>query len=221
MGSRARHGVFVVGDRTIVRREIERLIDKQADLTFAGEAADPGKALTAIVASAPDVVLVDIAGDGRRAIELIRGIRRQLPATAVLVMTASNEAFVAERALRQGARGHVTTRDDGAQIVTAIRRLVSGDIHVSERLSPILLQRLLRASAGDGISPLARLTERELQVFNLIGEGLRTREIAEELGLSVKTIEAHRGHIRRKLNLRGSQELNLVAARWTLGRERD
>lgn len=221
MASRARHGIFVVSARTLVRRELERLIETQADLEFAGQGSDPPKALAAVIAASPEVLIIDASGAGRRAIELIRHVRRELPATAVLVMTASDEALLAERALSQGARGHVTSRDDGAEMVAAIRCLLSGDVYVSKQLSPILLQRLLRASADGPHNPLARLTDRELQVFTLIGEGLRTRDIAEELSLSVKTIEAHRGHIRRKLGLRGSRELNHVATRWTVGRDED
>ncbi len=222
---RTRRRVFVVGDRVIAR--LKDLISRQLDMTFAGHtrADDPGKALAAIVAHAPHVVIIDLDGidldgSGRLAIGLIRRIRRALPGTAVLVMTANGEKFLAERALSQGARGHVTNDDGDADVLAAIRRLISGNVYVKPDLSQVLLRRLLRAGPGDAIgSPASRLTDRELEVLTLIGEGLRTREIAEELGLSVKTVEAHRGHIRRKLNLRGSQALHVVASRWMLGQE--
>jgi len=216
MASRARCEVFVVGDRATVRQKLAALIESQRDMTFAGQARaeDPGKALAAVAKAAPDVVIVDLDGLGSGAIGLIRRIRREQPATAVLVMTEDEETFLAEQAFSQGARGHVRNLEGGDEVAAAVRRLASGDIYVSRQLSPVLLQRLLRASIVDGAGPLSSLTQRELQVFTLIGEGLRTREIAEELGLSIKTIEAHRGHIRRKLNLRGSQALDLVAARW-------
>ena len=208
--------IYLVDDHPLVRQGLTQLILEEPDLSVCGDTADSPSALREISQERPDVVIVDLSlkdGDG---IELIKSIRTQFPDLAILVLTMHEESFYAERALRAGAQGYLTKQEASENVVQAIRQLLAGDIYVSERLSPKLLKRLIRGTVGDSEPLIARLSDRELQVFILIGDGRSTQQVAEKLHLSVKTIETYRANIKDKLRLKDARDLVQYATRWVL-----
>jgi len=211
--------VFVVDDHPIVRQGLIQVIAREAGMTVCGEAGDAPAALQGVAESAPDVAVVDLhlgKGDG---LDLIKQIHRSHPRVRVLVLTMHEEPFYVERAMRAGAQGFLTKQDAGDQVLAAIRKVASGEMYVCDRVSPKLLKRLLSGGEEGGESPVARFSDREMQVFRLIGEGLGTKEIAGRLNLSVKTIETYRANIKEKLDLRDARELVQYAIRWVIGRD--
>ena len=208
--------VFIVDDHPIVRQGLAELIRHEDDLIVCGEAGDTHTALREIEAAAPDIAVVDLIlkeGDG---FELIKSMLKQKSALRVLVLTMQDEPFYVERAFRSGAHGFLTKHEASEMVPVAIRKIMSGELYVSNRISPRLLKRLLASNGEDDSSPISRFSDRELQVFHLIGEGLGTKEIADRLNLSVKTIETYRAHIKKKLDLRDARELVQYAIRWVI-----
>jgi DNA-binding NarL/FixJ family response regulator len=211
--------VFVVDDHPIVRAGLIQVISREAGLSVCGEAGDVPAALQGVTDSGPDVAVVDLhlkEGDG---IDLIKQIRKLQPRLPILVLTMHEEPFYVERAMRAGAQGFLTKQDAGDQVLTAIRTVAGGEMYVCDRVSPKLLKRLLAGGGNGADSPVARFSDREMQVFRLIGEGLGTKEIAERLNLSVKTIETYRANIKEKLDLRDARELVQYAIRWVIGHD--
>ena len=198
--------VLLVDDHAVVRQGLAELIDDQPDLVTCGEADSPPEALKVIPHTNPHVAIVDISlksGDG---IELCRQIHEQWPNIALLVLSMHDEALYAERALRAGAMGYVMKQEPQETVMTAIRRIVKGQTHLSEKMAA----KLLRSFSGNrqaDVPPLERLSDRELQVFRLIGQGRSVKDIADELFLSPKTVETHKEHIKQKLNLDSSNDL--------------
>lgn len=206
--------VLIVDDHPIVRRGLAQVIEAEKDLAVCGEAADPDEALEIAREQQPHVAVVDIGlarGDG---LELVRELRTHLPAVKALVLSLHDEAVYAERALRAGARGYIMKEAGGDEVVEAIRRVLSGDFYLSERMNARFLNRFASGGPAAGAKPVDALTDRELQVFRLIGRGRGTRDIAKELDLSVKTIETYRERIKRKLGLRNAVELVQRAVLW-------
>ena len=199
--------VLLVDDHPLVRERLAELIDQQPDLVTCGEAEDAHDALEAVRVHQPDVVIVDLTLKHAHGIELIKDLKIQYPKIPALVLSMHDESLYAERAIRAGARGYVTKQEATKTILTAIRRVLKGEIHVSEKMAATILHRL----AGEGVSgdstPLSKLTDRELEVFQLLGDGLPAREIARTLHVSVKTVDAHREHIKQKLHFKTSAEL--------------
>lgn len=208
--------VFLVDDHPIVRRGLTQVIDPTEDLTVCGEAENAASALRGIAQAGPDIVVVDLALESGDGLELIKSIRSQFGSLPILVLTMHDEPFYAERALKAGAQGFLTKQEASEEVVDAIYRILRGETYVSERVSPDLLKRLLTGADDEEDSFVARLSDRELQVFTLIGEGHSTQEIADELHLSVKTIETYRAHIKRKLELEDSRKLVQYAIRWVI-----
>ena len=206
--------VFIVEDHPIMRQGLAQLIEQEDDLAVCGEAEDIPGALKAIAETQPDLAIVDISLKGGSGIELIKDIAVRWPKLAVLVLSMHDESFYAERVLRAGARGYVTKAEASARVIEGIRRVLDGDVYVSERMSAKLLRKLVGAGEELDVSPVERLSDREFEVFELIGRGLKSREIAERLHLSVKTVEAHREHIKRKLDLGSATELLKYAVQW-------
>jgi DNA-binding NarL/FixJ family response regulator len=208
-----RRRVMLVDDHPIVRRGLRSLIETEADLTVSAEADDAGAAISAIEASIPDVVVVDISlrdGDG---LELVRQIRARWP-IPVLVLSIHDECLYAERALRAGASGYVMKQEATVAVVDALRRVLGGEVWLSERLSARLVKAYVRGDSAPGDSPLGALSDRELQVFHLISQGFGTGEISRSLNISRKTVETHRAHIKEKIGLRSGVELVQYAARY-------
>lgn len=212
--SNARAKILLVDDHPIVRQGLAELIEQEDDLVICGEAQSGFEALQAIATAKPDLAMVDISLQGTNGLELIKQIKAGHSDVPVLVLSMHDETLYAERALRAGARGYVMKEEATARLITAIRRVLSGEIYLSERMSARLLSRFVDGGPQTGGSAMERLSDRELEVFELIGRGLSTRRIAEELHLSIKTIESHREHIKEKLKLESSQELMRHAMQW-------
>lgn len=208
--------VLLVDDHPIVRQGLARLIGQEADLDVCGEAGDVPSAVQAVNELKPDVVVADLSLKEGSGIDLIKTLSAQSSETPVLVLTMHEESFYAERALRAGARGYLTKQEASEKILTAIRQVFRGEIYVSERLSPKLLKRLITGAPDDEDPLVSRLSDRELQVFLMIGEGHGTQQIASQLNLSVKTIETYRAHLKEKLDLRDARELVQYAIRWVV-----
>lgn len=215
---RSKHRVLVVDDHPIIRRGLADLINREQDLIVCGEATDAHEALQFIPELRPDIAIVDISLKEVNGIELTKTIRQRHPKLPILVLSMHDEMLYAERALRAGARGYLMKQEAPEKVVASIRQVVKGAIFVSERISSKLLAKMADGGTNDDGSPLDRLSDRELEVFQMIGHGLRTRQIAEKLCLSIKTIESYREHIKAKLNLENSTELFQQALHWVQGR---
>ena len=206
--------IFIVDDHPLVRQGLAQVINGEADMVVCGEAEDAPKALHLVNTKDPDLVIVDISLRGNNGLELIKNIKALKHNLPILVFSMHDETVYAQRALRAGARAYVMKQESADKIVTAIRRIMSGDIYVSNRVADQVLHQLVNGSGDPGGSPVDRLSDRELEVIQLIGRGLSTREIASSLNLSVKTIESHRAHIKEKLNLRNATELVQFSVQW-------
>jgi DNA-binding NarL/FixJ family response regulator len=199
--------VFLVDDHAIVRQGLGELINGQDDLIVCGEADGPAAAMKAIGPAAPDVVVVDIVLAGGDGIELCRQIKDACPKLPVLVLSMHEESLYAERALRAGALGYVMKQAPQDTVMAAIRRVLAGEVYLSDTMSAKLLRSFNRPAGDASVSPLERLSDRELQIFQMIGQGRSTRDIADALFLSPKTVETHKEHIKQKLNLSTSNDL--------------
>lgn len=214
MKKSTKRSVFIVDDHSIVRRGLEQLINQEADLVVCGEAENGQAALEAMKKSVPDVALVDLSLDGESGLELIKNIKARYPKVAVLVLSMHDEAFYAERVLRAGARGYIMKLQVADKILGAIRRVLSGEIYLSDPMAAKILRKVAGGKADAVSSPVERLSDRELEVFQLIGIGLGTRHIAERISRSVKTVETYREHIKQKLDLKDATELVQAAIQW-------
>lgn len=210
--------IFVVDQHPVVRQGLTGLILQEPDLSVCGEAESPDGAFDAIIEAEPDLVIIDLTQGESSSLSLIRSLRRRFRDLAILALTMHEESFYAERALAAGALGYVTQKEAGEKIVTAIRKLLDGELYVSEELSPRLLRRLVgRTSPLIDDDLVAILSARERQVFQRIGEGRGSREIAEELQLSIKTVESYCANIKQKLGLENGRQLVQQAILWVLG----
>jgi DNA-binding NarL/FixJ family response regulator len=208
--------ILVVDDHPIVRHGLTQLINDEPGLTVCGTAARPVEALEAIRTRGPDLVVLDLSLGDDSGLELLKKMKIERPDLPVLVLSMHDEAYYADRVLRAGAMGYVMKQQPAEQVIAAIQQVLSGKVYLSESMSASMLTRLVGGKAVEGGTPVDALTDRELQVLNLIGEGLGTRQIAEHLHLSVKTVENYREHIKAKLKLQSSSELVRYAVRWSL-----
>ncbi|HEY1760141.1 MAG TPA: response regulator transcription factor [Bryobacteraceae bacterium] len=207
--------VFIVDDHPIVRQGLALLINREPDLAVCGDAEEAVSALTRIAQLNPDLVIVDISLNGPDGLDLLKDIRVREPHLPVLVLSMLDESLYAERALRAGAKGYIMKQEATERVLVAIRRILAGDIYVSEQMSSRMLHRFVGGNQVEQQSPISELTDRELEVFRLIGEGHGTRQIAEELHISVKTVESYQAHIKVKLSLKNARELVQRAIQWT------
>jgi len=206
--------VFLVDDHPLVREWLTNLISRQPDLLVCGEAEGTAAALRAIAAAAPHVAIVDLSLDGRSGLELIKDLRQLHPGVAVLVLSMHDEMSFAERALRAGARGYVMKREVAKQVVLAIRRVAEGRVWVSDRVSALLAEQAAAGVPAGADPPIARLSERELEVFRLLGQGQATRQIAGALHVSAKTVQTYCARVKLKFGLASSTQLLREAIRW-------
>lgn len=206
-----RHRILVVDDHPVLRHGIVQLIGMEKDLEVTDEAESAEEALRALARSPADLAVVDLSLGGVSGIELLKAIRLRHPATRSLVVTMHDELLYAERALRAGARGYVMKQEAPKRIVSAIREVLAGRIVLSEAMRSRLLERFVDNPRDPQASPLAVLTDKELEVFRLIGQGMKKSDIARQLQRSVNTVEAHRASIKRKLNLKSAAELSRLA----------
>ncbi len=206
---------MVVDDHPMTRAGIVQLINQQADLEVAGEAAGPAQAMTLISRNCPDLLISDITMPGRGGIEFIKDILAIQPNLPILILSMHDEAIFAERVLRAGGRGYIMKEAGGEQLLGAIRRVLNGQIYVSEQVSARILDHVTGNGSRRSTSPIEKLTDREFEVFQLIGFGKGTRDIADQLHLSPKTVDVHRARIKEKLELLDSTALIRHAVRWT------
>jgi DNA-binding NarL/FixJ family response regulator len=210
-----KYRIFVVDDHPIVRRGLRELVADEADLEICGEAEDVTQAMQQIDATCPDLVVVDLTLKSGHGLELIQEIKARNVCVKMLVSSVHDESLFAERALRAGAAGYVSKRESPEKIIDAMRCVLRGEIYLSSLMSNRLLHRV---SAGEPLerNPIANLSDRELEVFEMIGRGLSTKQISRELTISHKTVETHREKIKAKLNLKNSAELSRHATQWVL-----
>jgi len=211
--------VLIVDDHPIVRSGLEAVINQEEELEVCGGAGDASRALQAAVDLNPDLAIVDISlPGGPDGIQLIKDLRSQCPDLLILVLSMHHESEYAEQALRAGARGYVTKQEPSDDLIKAIRQVLAGDLYVNDKLAGELVLSVVRGRPEVGRSPVSRLSDRELEVFQMVGRGLGTRQIADTLHLSVKTIETYRKHIKEKLGLAHSCELLERAIQWVHSR---
>jgi DNA-binding NarL/FixJ family response regulator len=210
----ARKRILVVDDHAVVREGLVAQINREPDLLVCGEAGNARDALSLAEALRPDLVLADITLPGRNGLEFIRDLRAVQPALPVLVLSMHDPSLFAERVLRAGGRGYISKQQSGQRLLTAIRRVLLGQIYLSDEVSTRLLDSLSSKHPTRTLSPVDQLTDRELEVFTMIGQARETKEIARRLGMSAKTVEAHRASIKRKLKLKTGPELTRHAVLW-------
>lgn len=202
-------------DHAVLREGLVAQINREPGLVVCGEAETARAAMDAVGRLSPDLVLADITLPGRNGLELIRDLRALRPELPVLVLSMHDAALFAERVLRAGGRGYVSKQQSGGQLIKAIRQVLNGQIYLSEEVSTRLLGSFTgKTERPKTLSPVELLTDRELEVFNLIGQARETKEISRRLGMSTKTVEAHRASIKRKLRLKTGPELTRHAVLW-------
>jgi DNA-binding NarL/FixJ family response regulator len=200
--------VFIVDDHPLLRQGLALLINREPDLAVCGEAEEAHTAIKAIIRDKPDILIVDISLNGPDGLDLLKQIRSLYPDLPVLILSMHDESIYAERALRARANGYIMKQEATEKVLVAVRCILSGDIYLSERMSRKLLHQYISAGgSAQTRSQLSALSDRELEVFRLIGEGRGTRQIADKLHLSVKTVETYQAHIKDKLSLRSGREL--------------
>jgi len=208
--------ILIVDDHPLVRTGLASLIEGEPDLEICGQAGSLMEALELAHTSSPDLAIVDLSIPDGSGLELLKRLTTQHPAIKVLICSMHDEMLFAERALAAGAKGYVSKQEATAHIIEAIRQVLRGRLYLSEEMTQRLIQGAVHGEATAGATPLASLSNRELEVFEMIGRGLGTSEIANRLHLSVKTIETHREKVKRKLSLVSSSALVRYAIRWVL-----
>ncbi|MDD3845683.1 MAG: response regulator transcription factor [Syntrophorhabdaceae bacterium] len=207
--------ILIVDDHPILRKGLTLLINQESDLVVCAEAENAQMALESIEKVVPDMAIVDISLPGIDGIELIKEIRLRHKDMAVLVVSMHDETLYAERSLRAGARGYIMKQEALEKVLVAIRKVLDGEIFVSDRITTKMLEKFVSVEGvSQGASPIDLLSNRELTVFRLIGQGNKTREIAERLHLSIKTVESYRAHIKEKLKLADGTDLLKYAIQW-------
>jgi DNA-binding NarL/FixJ family response regulator len=209
-----RSRVFIVDDHTMFREGLRQLIDREPGLTVCGDAADAAEALPAIRETKPDVVLVDISLAGASGIDLIKDIRAEFEDMPVLVVSMHEESLYADRALRAGAMGYVMKHEPSKTVKAAIYKVLGGNMYLSEKMSSIVINRLMRGQSDQPKSPIEMLSDRELEVFRLLGQGQGVRQIAEKMEVTIPTVNSFRNRIKEKLGLKSSTEVMLHAIQW-------
>jgi DNA-binding NarL/FixJ family response regulator len=215
-GYAGKKSVFVVDDHPLLRQGLALLINQQQDLEVCGEAEEAQAAMRAIGQRRPDILIVDISLNGPDGLDLLKTIRASYPELPVLILSMHDEAIYAERALRARANGYIMKQEATEKVLVAVRRILKGEVYLSDRMANKMLQHYIGGTPAAIQSRIAALSDRELEVFCLIGEGRGTREIAEELHLSIKTVETYQAHIKEKLSLHSGRELIQHAIQWKI-----
>jgi DNA-binding NarL/FixJ family response regulator len=207
--------ILIVDDHPLFRHGIADLINSEPDLEICGEADSAPSALEAIRHLEPDLVTIDISLRGANGIELLKSIKAEHARLPLLVLSMHDESLYALRALRAGARGYIMKQEALDRVMSAIRQVICGDLYVSPSMSGRMIEEFVQGGPGNGSSSIAdKLTDRELEILQLIGQGHGVQQIAHELNLSAKTIETHRAHIKEKLNFQTARELARFAVQW-------
>jgi DNA-binding NarL/FixJ family response regulator len=208
--------ILIIDSQPVVRQGLRRILENEHDLLVCAEADCAIEARSAIATSHPDVIVADInlkQGDG---IEMVRGLRAHYPDLPILVLSSSDESLYAERLLSMGANGYMTKHASSEQIIASLRRVLAGGIYVSETVGCNMIRRASNGGRRTPANPIERLSTRELQILQLVGKGMNTRESAHSLNLSIKTIESHRQRIKSKLQLRNGMQLMQYAVNWSI-----
>jgi DNA-binding NarL/FixJ family response regulator len=206
--------IFIIDDHALIRRGLATLIGGEADMEVCGQAEDAATGFRDVMKLQPDLVIVDLSLKGNSGLELIKSIRSFNPKIQILVLSMHHESIYALRVLKAGARAYVMKQEVVNKVIEAIRRIRNGDLFFSDSVANQLLNRVIAGETPEDSSPVAALSDRELEIVNLIGNGLLTREIAVNLHLSVKTVETHRAHIKEKLHLNNATLLVQFCVRW-------
>ena len=206
--------VLLVDDHPLTRHGMKALISQQPNLEIVGEADSAPRALELVEKLKPNLAIVDITLRSTNGIELTKGMRAQAPDLQVLIVSMHDENLYAERALRAGAMGYLMKHEASEKIITAIQRIQQGEIYLSDRIKEKMLHRFVNHKTDELVSPIDTLSDREMEVFQLIGNGYGTRLIAQQLNLSIKTIDSYREHLKLKLNLESGSELVRYAIQW-------
>jgi DNA-binding NarL/FixJ family response regulator len=210
----SKHRIFLVDDHPLVREGLTNLINGQTDLMVCGEAEDSAEAITGIARTRPDVALIDISLKNESGLELVKNLESLFTLVAFIVLSMHDEALYAEGALRAGARGYVMKRETTKSVLTSIRRVLEGGVYVSERVVNSMARRLGSSRKASVTSPVERLSDRELEIFRLLGQGRTTSQIAEDLHLSLKTVQAYCARAKEKFGVNSLGELLRAAIRW-------
>jgi DNA-binding NarL/FixJ family response regulator len=206
--------IFLVDDHPLVRESLTSLIDQQPDMTVCGGAEEAAEAMRDMAATEPDIAVMDISLKSSSGLELIKSARQRLPRMDIIVLSMHDEKLYAERCIRAGARGYVMKGESTKRIVAAIRQVRDGRLCVSPQMAAAFAEKFVGANPSAGQSPLEHLSDRELEVFNLLGCGLATRQVADALHVSIKTVQAYCARIKQKLHLSSAAELLREAIRW-------
>lgn len=212
--SDTRQRVFIVDDHPLVREGLANLINQQPDLVTCGQAEDAAQALAGIGASRAQLALIDISLKTASGLELVKDLKVHHPDVALIVLSMHDEMLYAERAIRAGARGYVMKRESTKEVLTAIRRVMQGDVYVSERVVNLMARRLGSPRKAAASSPVEQLSDRELEIFRLLGQGRTTSQIAADLHLSLKTVQAYCARAKEKFGVDSLTELLRAAIRW-------
>jgi two-component system, NarL family, response regulator NreC len=206
--------ILIVDDHVIVRQGIAQLVNREPDLDVCEEAGDADSAIAVLREAKVDLAIVDISLPGTSGIELVKLIRDSQPQLPVLVMSMHDEALYSDRAFRAGAKGYVMKQEATEKLLAAIRKILNGGVYVSDRMQTVMVQRFLNSGVDETVSFIDNLTDREFEILRMIGQGLTVAEIADKLGRSAKTVEAHRANLREKLGLKRAAELARFATQW-------
>jgi DNA-binding NarL/FixJ family response regulator len=207
--------ILVVDDHPLFREGLRQMIERDAELTVCGEAADAAEALQLIRQLNPDLVLVDISLGPGSGIDLIKAIKNDYDDLPVLVISMHDESLYAERSLRAGAMGYIMKHEPGKNVKTAIHKVLRGEMYLSEKMSSAVISKFMRGQADRPASPLELLSDRELEVFRMLGQGKGTRQIAQDLEISIATVNSFRNRIKEKLDLKTATEVMLHAIQWS------
>lgn len=208
--------VLIIDDHPIVRQGLAQLINQEPDFSVCGDAGDIPQALNIIENSNPDIVIVDLSLGFTSGIRLIEDLSQNIPGLLILAFSMHDESIYAERCLKAGARGYLMKQESPEKVITALRTILNGNIHISSKLGSRLLHKFVSKSTYSSDSPVDLLSNRELEVFRLVGQGLKTKKIASELNLSAKTIETYIDHIKKKMNFDDTRSMLMHAVQWNM-----
>ncbi|HOP97955.1 MAG TPA: response regulator transcription factor [Verrucomicrobiota bacterium] len=211
--------VFLVDDHPLIRQALRDAMRRERDIEVCGEADDRDTALKGIAAAEPDLAIVDLHLRSSDGLDLVRDLRDRHPKVLSLVLSMQDESITAERAVRAGARGYVSKQEPAKKIMEAVRKVLDGEIYWSEKAAAQVASRIAAPTRSAGGSIEDTLSERELQVFEMIGLGMSTAQISETLRIDVSTVETYRARIKEKLNLKSGSDLLQMAIRWSFGRK--
>ncbi len=206
--------IYIVDDHPLMRKGLVMTIEKEMGFEVCGQAENAEDGLSDIIKLKPDAAVFDISLPGMNGIELIKNVLHQMPQLKILVVSRHDEDLYAERALRAGAKGYLMKLEAGETLVTALRQILNGGIYLSEKIGSKMIMKMASGNASKSDNPLDLLSDRELEVFELTGKGLSTKDIGSKLHISVKTVESHRANIKDKLQLETANELMRHAVRW-------